>query len=262
MNGTVKLDSIKQQPLTTSISNDENQKVQDQAKIKGRGVLDGVERTEIEVKKEETLLRSKPPTLKPPTENLEQKVFQDTADKLNVLVQPKAMLDIFAVMAEFYKSSTELRDLSQKSARASLESQVQSIQNQSKSIRDSAKQAMIAGILMGSFTILAGAASAFGSYRSVGKPTDALSNATMQAYKGLSDTFSGVGKIFEAGFNYASQDIQATGKQYEADSTKAGGERDEMLKFRDTMAEHMSSTLSTLQQIMQSREQTVSKIFA
>lgn len=70
------------------------------------------------------------------------------------------------------------------------------------------------------------------------------------------------GQLGKADYDREAQIKQADSKKLEAESMKAGGEREEALKMRDTMLEHFSSTLAAMRQILQGREQTTSRIFA
>lgn len=180
-------------------------------------------------------------------------------------------IDISSIMVELYKVGMNMRSIAQQQAKASLNVQVAETKKQAEQMQESAKQAMWAGIISGTFDIVCGGIQSFGAYRSfnigsTGGWSEAArtsSNATLQGYSGISQATGGLGKVLTSIFwNKSAQDAQAQSTIHQAQASEASAQRDEMLKFQENMQECMRATLQAMQQAMQSREQTVQKIFA
>ncbi|EXJ15658.1 type III secretion system translocon subunit SctB [Imhoffiella purpurea] len=180
------------------------------------------------------------------------------------------MQDVFEIMAEFFRISQSLREVSKQAAHAELERQVGEIENQAKDMHSAAVWSLVAGIVSGIAQIGAGAFQTYGAAKSISTlggggeagATKAMADAMSMRWSGLSGIVSGGGKGIESGFQYLAAMDQEAVKRDEAAATRAAGERDEMLKFKEGMEENMRAALQALQQVMQSREQVVSKIFA
>lgn len=199
------------------------------------------------------------PELPPPGEP-DRQATQGAADRVRHLAED-GMLDVFEVMAEFYKLSQTMRESSRQAAHAELEHQVAEIQSQAEEMHNAAVHNLVAGIISGALQMAAGAIQLAGGVKSF-KLAETPANAMMMAFRGAAESISGIGKGIESGFQYAAAGDQVAVKEHEAEATRAAGERDEMMQFKNKMEENMRATLDALRQVMQSREQVLSKIFA
>ncbi|NEX17292.1 MAG: hypothetical protein C1943_11820 [Halochromatium sp.] len=199
------------------------------------------------------------PELPPPGEP-DRQAMQGAADRVRHLSED-GMLDVFEVMAEFYKLTQTMRESSKQAAHAEMERQVAQIHLQADEMHNAAVNNLVAGIISGAMQMAAGAIQFAGGVKSF-KLSETKANAMMMAFRGASEGLSGMGKGIETRFQYAAAANQVAVKDHEAEATKAAGERDEMMQFKNKMEENMRATLDALRQVMQSREQIVSKIFA
>ncbi|MTW22488.1 type III secretion system translocon subunit SctB [Allochromatium palmeri] len=202
------------------------------------------------------------PELPPPGEP-DRRAMQDAANRVRHLSED-GMLDVFEVMAEFYKLTQTMRESSKQAAHAEMERQVAEIHLQADEMHNAAVNNLVGGIISGAMQMAAGALQLVGGVKSlkIASEADTQANAMMTAFRGASEVVSGVGKGIESRFQYAAAANQVAVKDHEAEATRAAGERDEMMQFKNKMEENMQATLQALQQVMQSREQVVSKIFA
>ena len=199
------------------------------------------------------------PELPPPGEP-DRQATQGAADRVRHLSED-GMLDVFEVMAEFYKLTQTIRESSKQAAHAEMERQVAQIHLQADEMHNAAVNSLVAGIISGAMQMAAGALQLAGGVKSF-KLAETPANAMMMAFRGAAEGTSGIGKGIESGFQYAAASDQVAVKEHEAEATRAAGERDEMMQFKNKMEENMQATLQALQQVLQSREQVVSKIFA
>lgn len=207
----------------------------------------------------------------PSVSTLDPQNQKNAIDKLGGLSEPSGMADIFMIMAEFYKLSMAMRDSSKQAARSALNAQVSQIKDQANHMREAAKFALAASIVSGVFQIASGALQMAGGFKAMAyKGSEGMSQRNIAAssqaiqlkWSGVAQSVGGAGKVIEGSLNFVGQGHQADSTVAQANATKLSGERDEMLKFKENMQENMRATLQALQQIMQSREQTVQKIFA
>jgi len=177
-------------------------------------------------------------------------------DKLNSMVNSmdveKGAPDLIMLLALINKICLETRSTAQEASKKASELQVHFTHEQANKIAAAAGWALAASIVSGVFQIGSGAVVIGG----------AIIPKLAKAAKGGAEVVSGVGKIGEAILNYVSQLERANEVRAQADATKAGAAREEQLKFADNMQEAIRATLQAMQQAMQSREQSVQKIFA
>ncbi|MBK5941109.1 type III secretion system translocon subunit SctB [Halochromatium roseum] len=208
------------------------------------------------------------PELPPPGEP-DRQAMQGAADRVRHLSE-EGMLDVFEVMAEFYKLTQTMRESSKQAAHAEMERQVAEIHLQADEMHNAAVNNLVAGIVSGAMQMAAGAMQFAGGVKSLKltggeqsiKLAETQANAMMMAFRGAAEGLSGMGKGIETNFQYAAAANQVAVKDHEAEATRAAGERDEMMQFKNKMEENMRATLDALRQVIQSREQMISKIFA
>ena len=210
-----------------------------------------------------------PGPLPAPKNRLDPAQLQSTTDRLEKLHESTTIFDIFAVMTLLYLATMESRKASMQTARAALDAQVQQIGDQAQKLRDSADKAWKGALVSGIMGIAAGAVSIGGAamgMRALKQDPTMLGQMTSGAWTGGAQGVSGMiqsgGGLGKAEYDKMSQYDQAKLKKHEAEALKESANREEALKIRDTMAEHLSSTLAAMRQILQSREQTTAKIFA
>ncbi len=172
-------------------------------------------------------------------------------DKLESVDMKKGVLDLAMLLALINKICLETRGTAQEASKKASELQVHFTHEQANKIAAAAGWALAASIVSGVFQIGSGAVQMFGAI-----PKFA------EAAKGGAAVINGFGKIGEAILNHVSQLERANEVRAQADATKAGAAREEQLKFADNMQEAIRATLQAMQQAMQSREQSVQKIFA
>ncbi len=196
-------------------------------------------------------------------------------DKLESVDMKKGVLDLAMLLALINKICLETRGTAQEASKKASELQVHFTHEQADKIAAAAGWALAASVVSGTTQVISGATQIVGSISSgvagvaglavggkgaeVGKGVYEIGSAST---KGGAEMISGGGKIVEAALSYMSQLERASEVRAQADATKAGAAREEQLKFADNMQEAIRATLQAMQQAMQSREQSVQKIFA
>lgn len=258
-------------PLPGMIGSQDAATIQAQTKAEGKGILAADGNRQVESKPLQDSGQAERPNLPAPAP-LNTTALQSGSTRLGELTQSPSMSDmIMMVAAMAYKQNTEMRDISQQSSRSMLKAQVSELNSQADHMKSAAKAAFVGGLVMGIVSIGAAGVGFVGGYKGFKAAKTSANNlnladsrlmAQQTKWSSTSQGIGSLGKIADSGGNLGAGQHQAEGKQDEARAAEAGANRDEMLKFRDNMQDNMRATLQIIQQVMDSRKDTTSRIFA